>query len=122
MHARSLFTPNGELHSIREDVGRHNALDKLLGKAFLQDAVPLRSHLLLLSGRASFELLQRAVMGGIPMVATIGTAVGPRYRSRSRVFHYLCGIAAARLFQHLLRSKAHVGAQWRAILLFGGMR
>lgn len=71
LHAAALFSAGGELLAVREDIGRHNALDKLTGWALLNGHLPLDDHIVLLSGRASFELLQKCIMARIPIVCAI---------------------------------------------------
>jgi FdhD protein len=72
IHAAALFSENGELRLMHEDVGRHNALDKLIGEAFRSQELPLQKTILLLSGRASFELVQKATMAGIGTLVSVG--------------------------------------------------
>jgi FdhD protein len=71
LHAAALFNSAGELLALREDIGRHNAVDKVIGWAFLGGRLPLSGHVLLVSGRGGFEIVQKALSAGIPLLASV---------------------------------------------------
>jgi FdhD protein len=72
LHAAAIFSPNGEIALVREDVGRHNAVDKVIGALLKQQRLPAHQYGLLVSGRASFELMQKALVAGLPLLAAVG--------------------------------------------------
>jgi len=72
IHAAALFDPTGQLLDVQEDVGRHNAMDKLIGKALTLQQIPLQQHMVLVSGRTSFEIVQKCLMAGVAVLASVG--------------------------------------------------
>jgi FdhD protein len=76
LHAAALFSATGELLVLREDIGRHNAVDKVIGWAFLGGRLPLDGHVLLVSGRGGFEIVQKTIVAGIPLLASVSAPSG----------------------------------------------
>lgn len=98
IHAAGLFNQKGELLHFAEDVGRHNALDKLVGHYFGLGQLPLEEHILLLSGRASFELIQKAAMAGIGIVAAVGAPSSLAVSLGEELGLTVCGFTSERGF------------------------
>jgi FdhD protein len=93
LHATGLFDANGHLLLVREDVGRHNAMDKVVGRALLDGRLPLHGHVLCVSGRQSFELVQKAAVAGAPVLVGVGAPSSLAIRLAQERGMTLCGFA-----------------------------
>jgi len=72
LHAAGLFTAGGDLVHVREDIGRHNAVDKIVGRSLIDGALPARNSILVVSGRAGYEIVQKTISAGVPILAAVG--------------------------------------------------
>jgi FdhD protein len=93
LHATGLFDPTGELLVVREDVGRHNAMDKVVGRSLLDGRLPLHGHVLCVSGRLSFELVQKAAVAGAPILVGVGAPSSLAVSLAAEQGMTLCGFA-----------------------------
>ena len=106
LHAAGLATPEGRFLFVREDVGRHNAVDKLIGRLLLDDALPASGRALVVSGRTSFEIVQKALAARIPLVLGVSAPSSLAVATAERARMTLVGFARGQRFQRLRRLRA----------------